>query len=67
MPIKFQPSATWSDQKQGPGAFLRDEEEPELRQSQDPTGLLRPQPFREQGLQGLLVRWRRRLSFAANL
>jgi hypothetical protein len=67
MPIKFQPRVTWSDQKQGPEAFLRDEEEPELRQSQDPTGHLRPQPFREQGLQGLLVRRRRRLSLAANL
>jgi hypothetical protein len=31
--IKFQPSASWPDQKRGPGAFLRDEEEPELRQS----------------------------------
>jgi hypothetical protein len=47
MPIKFQLSATWPDQKRDPGAFLRDEEEPKLRQSQDPTGRLRPQALRD--------------------
>jgi hypothetical protein len=41
MPIQFQPSTTWPDQKQGPGAILHNEEEPKLRQSQDPLGRLR--------------------------
>jgi hypothetical protein len=67
MPIQFQPSITWPDQKWGPGAILRDEEEPKLRQLQDPAARLRLQVLRGQGLQGLLDRWRRCLFSAANL
>jgi hypothetical protein len=66
MPFQFQPSTTWPDKNQGPGAILRDEEEPKLPQSQDPPGRLRLQALRGQGLQGLLDRRRRRLSSAAN-
>jgi hypothetical protein len=50
MPIQVQPSTTWPDQERGPGAILRDEEEPKLHQSQDPPGRLRLQALRGQGL-----------------
>jgi hypothetical protein len=66
MPIQVQPRTTLSHQGRGPGAILRDEGEPELRQSQDPSDHLRPQVLRGQGLQGFLDRRRRRLSSAAN-
>jgi hypothetical protein len=66
MPIQVQPSTTWPDQERGPGAILRDEEEPKLHQSQDPPGRLRLQALRGQGLQGFLDRRCRRWSLAAN-
>jgi hypothetical protein len=65
--IQVQPRTTWSDRGWSPGAIPRDEEEPELRQSQDPPGHLRLQALREQGLWGFLGLRRRRSSSAANL
>jgi hypothetical protein len=38
--IQVQPKTTQSDRGRSPGAILRDEEEPELHQSQDPPGHL---------------------------
>jgi hypothetical protein len=65
--IQVQPRITQSDRGRSPGAILRDEEEPELCQSQDPPGYLRLQVLRGQGLRGFLGRRRRRSSSAASL
>jgi hypothetical protein len=65
--IQVQPKTTQSDRGQSPGAILRDEEEPELHQSQDPPGHLRLQALRGYGLRGFLGRRRRRSSSVASL
>jgi hypothetical protein len=65
--IQVQPRTTRSDRGRSPGAILRDEEEPELRKSQDPPGHLRHQTLRGQGLRGFLGRRRHCSSSAANL
>jgi hypothetical protein len=46
MPIQVQPRTTQSDRRRSLGAIFRDEEELELRQSQDPPGHLRLQALR---------------------
>jgi hypothetical protein len=65
--IQVQPRTTQLDRGRNPGAILRDKEEPELFQSQDPPGHLRLQALRRQGLRGFLGRQRRRSSSAASL
>jgi hypothetical protein len=65
--VRVQPRTKRLDQGRSPGAIPRDEEEPELRQSQDPPSHLRHQTLHGQGLRGFLRRQRHRSSSVASL